>query len=556
MSKGGGIPAEALLDLRRRLDELTSRDPGRRIIIDGAANLFGVSRATIYRALAGQLRPKGLRRADRGEPRKTPRAELERYCEIIAALKIRTSNKQGRKLSTARAIDLLENFGIETPDGLVKVAEGTLHRVTVNRYLRLWGYDHARMTRAPAAVRFEARTSNALWQFDISPSDLKEIEQPSWIDPNRKGLPVPMLFSVVDDRSGTSYQEYRCVYGEDAESGLRFLFNAMAPKDGDGPSLQGIPEAIYLDNGPIAKSGVFHTVMERLGVRVMTHDPAGSDGRRPTARSKGKVERPFRTIKEAHETLYHFHKPETEAEANAWLARFIDQYNAQPHRREPHSRIEDWARNLPVAGIRQMCSWERFCAFAREPETRKVAGDARIRIDGAFYEVDPDLAGESVTLWWGLFDHELFVEWNDKRFGPYRPSGGPIPLHRYRKPRKTRTQARADRIGDLAQKISVPRAALSGADDGLARAADVLPFSSQPFVDPDPYGQFTYRNRLDALRGIADLLCKPLARLAEDDLAYVNALVDRTLDKDIIKQEVTARLSRRRPAIEEENEEC
>lgn len=102
----------------------------------------------------------------------------------------------------------------------------------------------------------------------------------------------------------------------------------------------------------------------------------------------------------------------------------------------------------------------------------------------------------------------------------------------------------------------MPRAALSGADDGLARAADVLPFSSQPFVDPDPYGQFTYRNRLDALRGIADLLCKPLARLAEDDLAYVNALVDRTLDKDIIKQEVTARLSRRRPAIEEESEEC
>ncbi len=48
-----------------------------------------------------------------------------------------------------------------------------------------------------------------------------------------------MLFSVVDDRSGTSYQEYRCVYGEDVENELRFLFNAMAPKDGDGPALQG-----------------------------------------------------------------------------------------------------------------------------------------------------------------------------------------------------------------------------------------------------------------------------------------------------------------------------
>ena len=73
--------------------------------------------------------------------------------------------------------------------------------------------------------------------------------------------------------------------------------------------------------------------MERLGVRVMTHVPAGRDGRRPTARSKGKVERPFRTVKETHETLYHFHKPETEAEANAWLARAISQYNAPPSRR-------------------------------------------------------------------------------------------------------------------------------------------------------------------------------------------------------------------------------
>lgn len=40
-----------------------------------------------------------------------------------------------------------------------------------------------------------------------------------------------MLFSVVDDRSGMAYVEYRCVYGEDAESALRFLFNAMTAKE-------------------------------------------------------------------------------------------------------------------------------------------------------------------------------------------------------------------------------------------------------------------------------------------------------------------------------------
>ena len=556
MSQEGGIPAEALLDLRRRLDDLPPRHAGRRALVEGAASLFGVSRATLYRALAGQFRPRGLRRADRGEPRKLTRLELERYCEIVAALKLRTSNLKGRHLSTARCIELLEESGVETPQGLVHVSKGLLHKTTVNRYLQLWGYDHARMTRAPVAVRFEARTSNALWQFDISPSDLKEIEQPVWIDPDRKGLPVPMLFSVVDDRSGAAYQEYRCVYGEDAESGLRFLFNAMAPKDETGQALQGIPEALYLDNGPIAKSGVFNTVMERLGVRVMTHVPAGRDGRRPTARAKGKVERPFRTVKEAHETLYHFHKPETEAEANAWLARFIDRYNAQPHRREPHSRIEDWVRNLPGEGLRQMCSWERFCAFAREPERRRVAGDARIRVDGAFYEVDADLAGETVTVWWGLFDHELFVEFRERRFGPYRPSGGPIPLHRYRKPRVSASQKRADRIGELASKLSVPRAALSGVDDSLARAADVVPLRRQPFVDPDPYGQFTYGGRLDALRGVSDLLHRPLARLADDDLAFINALVERTLDKAAIKQAVQERFLPKRSAADKENATC
>ena len=97
----------------------------------------------------------------------------------------------------------------------------------------------------------------------------------------------------------------------------------MAPKSEDGLVLQGIPDAIYMDNGPIARSGIFQNVMECLGVRVMTHMPAGSDDRRTTARSKGKVERPFRTVKEAHETLYHFHKPENEAEANLSLRRFI-----------------------------------------------------------------------------------------------------------------------------------------------------------------------------------------------------------------------------------------
>jgi len=70
----------------------------------------------------------------------------------------------------------------------------------------------------------------------------------------------------------------------------------MSVKAIDGFGFQGIPKMLYADNGPFSKSRVFLNVMEDLGVQVVTHMPAGSDSRRVTARTKGKVERPFRTI--------------------------------------------------------------------------------------------------------------------------------------------------------------------------------------------------------------------------------------------------------------------
>jgi hypothetical protein len=538
----GKIPTETLLSLRSRLKTFPARSVARKEEIARIAALFGVSTSSVYRSLKSLTQPKGLRRNDRGHPRSSLGDEMVRYCEIIAALKLRTTNKQGRHLSTNRAIELLEEHGVQTPDGFIQAMPGQLKRSTINRWLRTWGYDQQRMTRAPAAVRFEAKHSNVCWQFDMSPSDLKHIEQPEWIDPKR-GKPTLMLFSVVDDRSGTAYQEYRCVYGEDAETALRFLFNAMASKE--GTAFQGIPEMIYLDNGPVAKSLVFQNMMERLGVNWQTHMPAGSDGNRTTARSKGKVERPFRTVKEAHETLYHFHKPETESEANTWLQNFINRYNEKPHRREAHSRLEDWIVNLPESGVQEMCSWERYCAFAREPERRKVGSDARVSVQGTYYEVDNNLAGEDVLLWWGLFDHELFVEWNDKRFGPYRAVGGPIPLHRYRKRVKSAREKRAESVASLAEKISIPRTALSGFGNE-AISADVVALPKVKFSDPDPWGQISFNNQLSARRAISYQLDKPLTELPVDDLNYIGELIERTLNKSEIEAAIKEHFRRKR----------
>jgi hypothetical protein len=95
------LPAEALLDLRRRLSLLPPRSPQRRQLMRDTAQLYGVSEDTLYRILRDRLRPRAVHRADRGQPRVMARAQLERYCELIAALKLRTSNMKGRHLSTA-----------------------------------------------------------------------------------------------------------------------------------------------------------------------------------------------------------------------------------------------------------------------------------------------------------------------------------------------------------------------------------------------------------------------------------------------------------------------
>jgi hypothetical protein len=70
---------------------------------------------------------------------------MEMYCEVIAAMKIHTCNKKGRHVSTARAIELLEDFGMNRPQGLIKPPKGLLTKATVNRYLKTWGYDYITM---------------------------------------------------------------------------------------------------------------------------------------------------------------------------------------------------------------------------------------------------------------------------------------------------------------------------------------------------------------------------------------------------------------------------
>ena len=51
------VPIEALATLRRRLDALPGRHPQREILLSSTAELYAVSRATLYRLLRGERVP-------------------------------------------------------------------------------------------------------------------------------------------------------------------------------------------------------------------------------------------------------------------------------------------------------------------------------------------------------------------------------------------------------------------------------------------------------------------------------------------------------------------
>src|SRR5262249_62083515 len=115
----------------------------------------------------------------------------------------------------------------------------------------------------------------------------------------------------------------------------------------------------------------------------------------------------------------------------------------------------------------------------------KVGIDAQVSVAGVRYDVDPDLAGETVIVWFGLYDDQLYVEQGERRYGPYAPSAGPIPLHRYRRWEKTRREQQAPRIEGLACPVSGPRAALGDYPLLLPFPAPLAP-TSHPSPLPPP----------------------------------------------------------------------
>ncbi len=71
------IPVDSLLQLRQRLDRLTSKRPERAAQIAAAVGLYCVPATTVHWALQAVQKPHAAHRADHGKPRLLPQAVFD-----------------------------------------------------------------------------------------------------------------------------------------------------------------------------------------------------------------------------------------------------------------------------------------------------------------------------------------------------------------------------------------------------------------------------------------------------------------------------------------------
>lgn len=94
----------------------------------------------------------------------------------------------------------------------------------------------------------------------------------------------------------------------------------------------------------------------------------------------------------------------------------------------------------------------------------------------------------------------------------------------------------ADRIEFLAKQLSLPSSAIGTVD--LPDGKSTVELKVQSFVDPDPFQELTYPTVIAAKLAIAEYLGRPLAKLTDVQIAYINATCASTLNKQAVMEKI------------------
>lgn len=304
-------------------------------------------------------------RADTGAPRAFPPEVLDKAIALREEQPART---------TQTIVDILNR------DASLQLAQ-PLNVHTLTTHLRRRGKTRRLLRQAAKAYRrFEAEHVNTLWQGDM-------LVGPWLPDPHAPGKKRrTYLFCFLDDYSRlVPYAEF--FFDEALPRVERVLKVAILRR--------GLPQAVYVDNGPVYSALQFNAACAMLGIRRLQTAPYAPE-------AKGKQERFFETLRAQFLPEVEASDLTTLTDLNeslwAWLECIYHQHVHRETQQTPLARYTtglEHVRSADLETVRRAFLWR---------EKRKVRRDAALSLQGNRYQVDPRWAGRTLELRFDPFD--------------------------------------------------------------------------------------------------------------------------------------------------------
>lgn len=266
------------------------------------------------------------------------------------------------------------------------IGEPPLCQQTVRRYLKAHGL-FLQGESIKARKRYEMDRFGELWVGDFMHGPMLDAPK------RRKAI----LLGIIDDHS-------RVIVGhrwsfQESTLPLEHVFKDALLK-------YGIPDKLYVDNGPSFISDYLRLVCAHLNIALIHSKPYDSP-------SRGKIERFWRTVREGF--LSQFKGTSLQELNDAFDIWLRDEYHLKPHAGIDCRPLDRYQLSLSEYP-RQRANEEILEEFFLAKIFRKVNKDATISLKNLIYEVPPQYIGKKVELRYRQDNQrELFLYEKDKR---------------------------------------------------------------------------------------------------------------------------------------------
>jgi putative transposase len=295
-------------------------------------------------------------RQDRGQSR----ALSPQLAGLIERLKRENPHRTGTTLLRELAL----SSGQQSPG----VSASTLYR-----FLKQRGLTERQLLAPPAHKKFEAQTSNQIWQADM-------LFGPYVQRPGGGKIQV-FLHAILDDASRLiPHAQFYPSQGLDAC--LDCLRQAIVAR--------GVPVRLYIDNAKIYRSQQLARIAASLGTLIVHTPPYQPEGR-------GKIERYFRTVRDQFLTNLDPKQSLTLEELNDRFWTWIETtYHRAEHSALNSTPLLRWQRDIEhVRQLPPATDLRRLFFYRLD---RLVRRDCTFLLHSRFYEAPPHLPGETIEV--------------------------------------------------------------------------------------------------------------------------------------------------------------